>query len=87
MANGDAQVIVENGRVTGLFKIINGVAIVLISTLLIWVAITLTTLNTQVAVLISQNETRINEHARIDGRLTALERERRPGNSIDSRNE
>lgn len=83
MANGDTQVIVENGRVSGLFKTINGIAVVLISALLIWVAVSLTTLNTQVAVLISQNETRINEHSTINDRITALERERR--NGLDSR--
>lgn len=85
MANGDAQVIIENGRVTGLFKIINGVAVVLISALLIWVAVTLTVLSTQVAVLISQNETRINEHTTINDRITTLEREWRSGDGIDSR--
>lgn len=85
MANGDAQIIVENGRVTSLFKAINGVAIVLISALLIWVATSLSQLNVQVAVLISQNETRIDEHTRINDRLTALERER--GNGLNSRDE
>ena len=73
----------ENGRVSGLFKAINGVAIILISLLLAWVATSLTDLNIQVAVLISQNETRINEHARINERIAALERERR--DSLDSR--
>ena len=82
---GSAQILVENGRVTGLFKTINGVAVVLISLLLAWVATSLTDLNVQVAVLISQNETRINEHTRINDRLTALERER--GNGLDSRDQ
>lgn len=77
------QTIVENGRVSGLFKALNAMSVILISTLLIWVAVTLTGLNTQVAVLISQNETRINEHTRINDRIAELERERR--NSINSR--
>ena len=79
----DSQVIIENGRVSGLFKALNAVSIILISALLIWVATTLTSLNTQVAVLISQNETRINEHTAINQRLTNLESERR--DSLDSR--
>jgi len=83
VAEGDAQIIVENGRVSSLFKTLNGVAVILISALLIWVAVTLTTLNTHVAVLISQNENRINEHTTINDRITALERERR--DSLDSR--
>ena len=80
-----AQILIENGRVTSLFKTINGVAIVLMSAMLIWIASSLTTLNVQVAVLISQNETRINEHARINDRITALERER--SNGLDSRDQ
>ena len=85
MDNGDSQVILENGRVTSLFKTINGVAIVLMSAMLIWIASSLTTLNVQVAVLISQNETRINEHSRINERISALERER--SNGLDSRDQ
>lgn len=80
----DSQVIVENGRVSSLFKTINGVAIVLISALLLWMAATLTQLNAQVAVLISQNnssvqlmqltkENRDREHKRMNERISDVE--------------
>lgn len=80
----ESQILVENGRVSGLFKVINGVAIVIISALLIWMASNLTQLNAQVAVLISQNnaallaatntrEIRNREHDKIDIRLEKLE--------------
>ena len=85
MASGEAQVIVENGRVSGLFKTVNAISVILISTLLIWVVLSLSTLNTQVAVLISQNETHVNEHTRIDNRIAELERQWRNSNSYNDR--
>ena len=83
MENG-SQVIMENGRVSSLFKTINGIAIVVISALLLWMASTLTQLNAQVAVLIAQNnalaaraidnrELRNREHDRFDARISKLE--------------
>lgn len=79
-----SQVILENGRVSGLFKTINGIAIVVISALLLWMASTLTQLNAQVAVLIAQNnamvssainnnEMRNREHDRFNERISKLE--------------
>ena len=65
-----------NGRINSLFNTINAVAIVLITAALIWAGATLTKLNTQVAVLISQNETRVNDYARLDRRITTIERDR-----------
>jgi len=84
MAPKDSQVIIENGRVSALFKTINGVAIILISALLLWMAGKLTELNAQVAVLISQNTasvelTRVQsaardkEHDRMNERISAVE--------------
>lgn len=70
---GDSQIIVENGRVSSLFKTLNGIAITLISALLIWMAASLQNLNTQVAVLISQNASKESEHTRINERLSKLE--------------
>ena len=79
-----SQVIVENGRVSSLFKTINGIAIVVISALLLWMASTLTQLNAQVAVLIAQNnamassalnnrDLRNREHDRFEDRISKLE--------------
>ena len=80
----DSQVILENGRVSSLFKVINGVAITIISVLLIWMASSLTQLNAQVAVLISQNNAAIlsagntrdirnREHDRFNERISKVE--------------
>ena len=74
----------ENGRVSALFKTINGIAIVVISALLLWMASTLTQLNAQVAVLIAQNnamatsalnnrDLRNREHDRFEDRISKLE--------------
>ena len=74
----------ENGRVSALFKTVNGIAIVLISALLLWMASTLTQLNAQVAVLIAQNnamtlstvnnnQMRDREHDRFNERISKLE--------------
>ena len=79
-----SQVIMENGRVSALFKTVNGIAIVLISALLLWMASTLTQLNAQVAVLIAQNnamtlstvnnnQMRDREHDRFNERISKLE--------------
>lgn len=78
----ESQVIVQNGRVSVLFKTLSAIAVILISTLLAWMASTLNELDKNVAVLISQNQSKENEHARIDSRITDLEREHRY--SIDS---
>ena len=74
----------ENGRVSALFKTVNGIAIVVISALLLWMASTLTQLNAQVAVLIAQNnamatsalnnrDLRNREHDRFEDRISKLE--------------
>ena len=79
-----SQVIMENGRVSALFKTVNGIAIVVISALLLWMASTLTQLNAQVAVLIAQNnamatsalnnrDLRNREHDRFEDRISKLE--------------
>ena len=69
---------------SALFKTINGIAIVVISALLLWMASTLTQLNAQVAVLIAQNnamaasalnsrDLRNREHDRFEDRISKLE--------------
>jgi len=82
--HGPSQIFVDNGRVTSMFKTINGIAIVVISALLIWVATTVSSLNVQVAVLVSQSEAENIEHTRFENRISSLERER--SNNINRRN-
>lgn len=84
------QILIENGRVSSLFKTINGVAIVLISALLLWMASALSTMKEQVAVLVSQNNSAIelnhvkdaardSEHARMNERISKVEEHTKNG--------
>ena len=84
---GDApgHQMVINSQLSSLFMIINAVVVALITSIMIWSASTLHTLSTQVAVLISQNEEKENEHSRFDRRITVLERDRSAINRFDYR--
>lgn len=78
------QVIIENGRVDVLMKAVFLIGTALITTLLVWMATTLNSLDRQVATLVTWNEVRNSDHAKFDQRLTELERERRAGERYDS---
>ena len=74
-----------NGRINSLLNTVNALTVILLAAMMIWTVTTLHTLTTQVAVLISQNETRVNDYARLDSRITDIERERWTSNSNDDR--
>lgn len=70
-----AKQIMTEARVESLMSGVNKIAVTLTILLLAWVGYSVSNLNTQVAVLIAQNESQDYVHTGFDRRITKLEKD------------